>query len=347
MSVVKRVARNTTVILVTRAVTTALGIATVYVLTRFLGPANYGLHEILFAYVAIATNVVDFGFGPILTREISRKRENISVLLGNLMTMKLVLAVLAMLAVNLMVYFLGRDPRLPQLMGIYSLGILFMVGSVFQSTFAARLDVRIPSLLRTIQRILLLLLILLVVYLGGSLVHILIVELIASFFYISSGYLLSLKFLKPVFVLSVDLCKKLVRVSWPVGVFALLDQALHKVDIIVLSSFEGEASVGVYSLAARLTQFLEVFVVAVMISVFPLLSRYYKTEEEKFQAVWRFSCKYLMAVITLVCLIVYCVARPLVVAVGGEEFVEASVALRILIWSQILSMQESCVPTFL
>ena len=103
----------------------------------------------------------------------------------------------------------------------------------------------------------------------------------------------------------------------------------------MLSSFEGQTSVGIYSLAARLTQFLEVFVVAVMVSVFPLLSRYYKTEEKKFQAVWRFSCKYLMAAITLVCLMVYCAARPLVVAIGGEEFVEAAVALQILIWSQI------------
>jgi O-antigen/teichoic acid export membrane protein len=42
-----------------------------------------------------------------------------------------------------------------------------------------------------------------------------------------------------------------------------------------------------------------------------------------------------MALITLVCLVIFYVAKPLVVAVGGEEFADASLALRVLIWSQI------------
>ncbi len=115
MSVVKKVAGNTAIILGTRAVNTVLGIATVYLLTRFLGLADFGAYEILFAYVAIASTVVAFGFRPILTREISTEREDMNLVLGNVMMVMLLLAVATVAAVNLISYFLGQDPRLSRL----------------------------------------------------------------------------------------------------------------------------------------------------------------------------------------------------------------------------------------
>ena len=335
MSVVKKVAGNTAIVLGTRAVNTVLGLATVYLLTRFLGLADYGAYQIIVAYIAIAANVVEFGFRPILTREISRDREGVNLLMGNAMMVKLLLAVTTVAAVNLISHFLGQDPRLSKLMLIYSLGMVFISISVFESTFAANLNVKVPSFLRTAQRLLLLGLILLVIYAQGSLAHILIVELVAGLLYMLFGYLLSLKYLKPAFVFKPTLWKELVQVSWPVGMFALLDQLIHKVDIIVLSSLTDHVSVGLYSLAARLNQFLEVLITAVMMSVFPLLCRYYASEKDKFERLWRLSFKYLMALIPLVCLVIFYVAEPLVVAVGGEEFTDASLALRVLIWSQI------------
>ncbi|MCZ6776428.1 MAG: flippase [Ignavibacteria bacterium] len=335
MSVVKKVAGNTALILGTRAVNTVIGIATVSLLTRFLGLTDFGTYEIIFAYVVIAANIVEFGFRPILTREISRGREEVDLVVGNVMMVKFLLALATVAVVNLMVHFLGQDPRLSKLMLIYSLGIILFSVSVFESTFAANLNVKVPSFLRTAQRILLLALILLVIYAQGSLVHIVIVELVAGSLYLLFGYLLSLKYLKPAFVFKPALWKEFVQLSWPVGAFAVLDQLLRKVDIIILSSLTDAVSVGIYSLAARLTQFLELFVFAVMVSVFPLLCKYYVSEKGKFETLWRLIFKYSMAFITLVCLVIFYVARPLVVAVGGEEFADASLALQLLIWSQI------------
>jgi len=137
MSVVKKVAGNTAIVLGTRAVNTVLGIATVYLLTRFLGLADYGVYQIIVAYIAIAANVVEFGFRPILTREISRGREGMSLLMGNAMMVKLLLGVTTFAAVNLISHFLLQDPRLSKLMLIYSLGLVVVSVSVFESTFAA------------------------------------------------------------------------------------------------------------------------------------------------------------------------------------------------------------------
>lgn len=335
MGVVRKVAGNTAIILGTRAVNTVIGIATVSLLTRFLGLADFGTYEIVFAYVAIALNIVEFGLRPILTREISRGREGVDVVVGNAMMVKFLLALATVGVINLMVHFLGQDPRLSKLMLIYSVGIVLFSISVFESTFAANLNVKVPSFLRTAQRMLLLGLILLVIYAQGSLVHIVTVELVAGSLYMFFGYFLSLKYLKPAFAFRPTLWKELVRLSWPVGAFALLDQLLRKVDIIILSSLTDTVSVGIYSLAARLTQFLELFVFAVMVSVFPLLCTYYVSEKEKFETLWRLTFKYSMAFITLVCLVIFYVARPLVVAVGGEQFADASLALQLLIWSQI------------
>jgi len=335
MSVVEKVAGNTAVFLSARFCNTALGVVTVYVLTRFLGPADFGLYTLLFTYVAVAGNFVDFGFRSILTREMSRQREDIAVITGNVMMIRLCLAVIVIVMVNVLVYFLRQDPTSSRIMLILSMSLFFIAGDVFESTFAANLKIKTPSVLRTSQRILLLLLILLVVYSEGSLTHIVLVEVIVGLLYISLGYSIALRYLRPVFLFRGSLWKELMQVAWPVGAFHLLDQVLRKVDIIVLSSLEGDVSVGIYSLAARLTQFLEVFIAAVMVSIFPLLSRYYKAQREKFEALWRLSFKYLMAFVTLVCLVIFYIAEPLVLTISGREFSDASLALRVLIWSQV------------
>jgi len=111
-----------------------------------------------------------------------------------------------------------------------------------------------------------------VVYAQGGLTDIVLMEFLAGVLYLSLGYLLALKYLRPVFLFRGSLWKELFQVSWPIFAFSLLEDLLHRVDIIVLSSLEGDLSVGIYSLAARLTQFVEVFIGAVMVSIFPLLS---------------------------------------------------------------------------
>ena len=335
MSVVKNVAGNTTVFLSTRLFNTVLGIVTVYVLTRFLGPADFGLYTLLFAYIAVAGNFVDFGFRSILTREMSRQREDIALITGNVMMIRLCLAVIVIVVVNVLVYVMSQDPTSSRIILIMSMSLFFIAIDVFESTFAANLKIKIPSLLRTCQRTLLLLLILLVVYSEGSLIHIVLVEVIVGSLYVALGYSIALRYLRPVFLLRGALWKELMQVAWPVAAFHLLDQLLRKVDIIVLSSLETDVSVGIYSLAARLTQFLEVFIAAVMVSVFPLLSRYYQAQRDKFEALWRLSFKYLMAFVSLACLVIFYVAEPLVVAISGRGFSDASLALRVLIWSQI------------
>jgi len=149
MSVIKVVAGNTAVFLSTRLFNTVLGIVTVYVMTRFLGPADFGLYTILFAYVAVASNLVGIGFRSVLTREISRQREDVAMLAGNVMMIRLCLAAIAIVVVDGLVHVVRQDPISARVMLILSMSLLFFVGSIFESTFAANLKIKIPALLRT------------------------------------------------------------------------------------------------------------------------------------------------------------------------------------------------------
>ena len=334
MSVGTKIVENTAVILSTRLFNMGLGIATVYVLTRFIGPGGYGVYMTVFAYVAVAANLVEFGFRPTLTREMSKQREDVDVLAGNVMVVKFLLAVIVVAGLNLAAYVFKEDPKTSELMLLYSMS-LFLLVPVFESTFAANLDAKIPSLLRTAQRTILLLLVLLVVYAGGTLLHIVLVELAAGFLYVFSGYFMAGKYLRPRFLLDRTLWKELMVASWPLGIFLMLDQMLHRIDIIILSILEGQTSVGIYSLASRLTQFLELFVAALMVSVFPLLCRYFGSDNERFEALWRLSYKYLMAFIVLVALVVSCLAGRLIGILAGPQFAESAMALQVLVWSQV------------
>ena len=76
-NITRLVAKNTIFQLAGRAVNLLLSLFLVGFLTRYLGTEGFGEYSTIFAYLAIAAAVADFGFITYLTRETAKNPDSL------------------------------------------------------------------------------------------------------------------------------------------------------------------------------------------------------------------------------------------------------------------------------
>ena len=82
MRAARRIAGNTSIVLVGKGLGIGLSLATFFLLTGNLSQAEFGQYSFAFFYIGIFSVVADMGMSPILVREIARNRDRAGEILG-------------------------------------------------------------------------------------------------------------------------------------------------------------------------------------------------------------------------------------------------------------------------
>jgi O-antigen/teichoic acid export membrane protein len=98
----------------------------------------------------------------------------------------------------------------------------------------------------------------------------------------------------------------------------------------MLEGLRGDAELGYYSAATRLCEAFLILPVAVLSSLFPLLSRYYAQDQTSFETTWRLGFKYLAVVGAVVFFFLLFAADEIVRLLFGEPFAPAATSLKVL-----------------
>jgi PST family polysaccharide transporter len=112
-----------------------------------------------------------------------------------------------------------------------------------------------------------------------------------------------------------------------VGVYQRIDQ-------VMLHKMASDQVLGNYVASVRLTELISLFPVALMTSLFPILSQT-ADNEDRFQQYLRLSFRFLMALVFGVCIVVTLFAEFIVRGVYGIKFEAAGPSLATLIWSEV------------
>src|SRR3972149_9386949 len=67
--------KNTGVQMAAHGISTAIGLATMFVLSRYLGVEGFGQYNYIFAFFYLFITINDFGVNTIVVREVSKQRE--------------------------------------------------------------------------------------------------------------------------------------------------------------------------------------------------------------------------------------------------------------------------------
>ena len=125
--------------------------------------------------------------------------------------------------------------------------------------------------------------------------------------------------------------------SLPLGVGDLVQRITWQVDTILLGQLRPLAEVGLYSIAYRPLQPLNLVPRTVLAVTFPEFSRLAHVDRPALGRAFTASIRLLWIVSLPISIAVCAVAEPLVVLPAGTEFAEAATPLRLLIWIVNLS----------
>lgn len=315
---------NTLVQFVTPAVRVVLGLVLTAALTRYLGVEGFGEYALVFAYVAGFNGVFnDAGLGTILLREISRHPDQRASLLSSAAALQ---ACVALVTYGLMLgglLVLQYPAVVKASIAIYGLMIFFTPIDLLALPFHA--DLRLtrllaPSLLGVLLSFVLSMLIL---QLKGPLEALIGAALAALTVQYAWITLLSVRAVRFAERPMRTHWLAFVREAWPMWLATVGATALQQIPVLVLSLFSLQA-VGLFNAANRIPQQLLLIPLAIRASTFPLLSRAWAVDPQRFTDILDRLIRVSLLLAVPLALLGVGLAEPITRLLFGAAFADAA-----------------------
>ena len=332
-----RVFQNTVIQLGGRGASLLLSAAASVALARYLGRERLGEYGALYAYLALYSWLATFGLEPILAREAAQRRTEASSIFVTGSAISVAFAVAGTALALLFAPLLGYGGQLRLLLFLAALDILLLpsiriFGIVFQVDMQQWYNVGI-GLAR--QALWLLAVVLLALGRAAFLWVILartgcaVVEVGLILFVI-----LQRRFLSRPWTFSLDRARQFVRYGFPLALSVVAVGIYHRIDQVMLHKIAGDQALGPYVVAVQLIEQFSVFPVALVSSLFPVLSQM-SGQEDQFRHYLAVSYRFLMVVVFAACAVFTPIAGPLVDFLYGKQFHSSATLLVVLVWSEV------------
>ena len=338
MSSTRKVAYNTVIQVVARAVTTVISLVALGYLTRYLGVAGYGQYDLVFAYLSLFGILVDFGFFLLQVRETTTHPDKEAYILGNILGLKLALSGLVFVVGCIGAFIIYDHPAI-------TIGIL--VGSLSQAAlawaqvpiglFQARLQMGKAAIMNILSR---------AAYLVGVLIGMNagwgVVELVASVSVINlAAFFVQLAMARPLVRIvpqwDFGYWKKFIHEAMPLGVALVLATIYFSIDRVMLSVMKTTYEVGIYGTPYRVIGVVLTLPTIFMSSVFPIMTQALRQDRSRALRVFQKAFDFSGLAALPIAVGTTMVATPLMVLIAGHEFAASGAVLQWLIWASALS----------
>lgn len=304
---------------------------------RYLGPANYGLYNYALSFVGLFSFIAPLGVDAILYRELISHPEKRDELLGTTFRLKLIGGTIAFLAASLAAYFLESSYLVKLIVLIFSSSFIFQAFNVSNTFFNSRVEsvknVKVQTLGILLAAVLKIVVIVThrgVIWLAvAALIESMVISIGAIYFYRQPGRSL------PAWSFSPTLAKRILSVSWLLLLSSAAAFIYQKVDQVMIGRFLGNAAVGLYAVAAKLSEIWYFIPGIICGSLFPAIVNAKKTSWALYQN--RLGKLYwLMFFLALgVTLPLTIFSQPITIFIFGSDYAAAAPVLRVYAWSSI------------
>lgn len=273
MSLKRKIAGNTVVQVGGKFLGTVLGLFTVGVMTRSLGTGGYGAFTTVTSFLQFFGILVDFGLTLTMAKMIAEAPGDEDRVASNIFTLRLATAAVFFGAAPIIGMLLPYSAEVKTGIAIATLSFFFMtLSQVLVGVFQRHLAAHLAAIAEVSGRALLFAGTLAAAYAGAGLWAFVAALAAAN----ALQFLFSLGFARR-FVrirLSADraLWRRIVAVSWPIGLSIAFNLIYLKGDIIVLSISRSQSEVGLYGAAYKVLDVITVVPMIFMGLVLPVLA---------------------------------------------------------------------------
>ncbi|MBF0913372.1 oligosaccharide flippase family protein [Candidatus Gracilibacteria bacterium] len=293
-------ASNTISQIISKAGTAIIAIFLISVLTNYLTVELYGLYSKVYNYVGIFVFLADLGLYAITIREITNNKEKSSSIVGNVMSLRLILGIFILILAVAIAFFLPGYNSILALISIFIASIftiLQLLNSSILALMQANMKVEYSAFTLILGKLVNLFGTALVAYVFypkqfiensdyfSPFIYIMIVGVISVFINTILNYFYARKIVKFGFAWDFDYIKHIFKISVPYGIALFLSVVYFKMDIMILSIMEeqtiADRNISLYSLPMKIVEVIMVIGGFYMTSMLPSITEAFKKKDEK------------------------------------------------------------------
>jgi O-antigen/teichoic acid export membrane protein len=332
VSDVRRVATSTAFGLAGRVGVLLLGLASIAITTRYLGPDLYGRFALALSFVALFGVLADAGLTTIIVRELAQKPERTASVLGSALALRSGLAVAAAAAAALVALAMPypTDVRVAVVIAGIPL-ICGLLNSAFVAVLQSDLRAGRIAIADVAGRTAALAAVALVAALDLGFYAVVLAAGVGAAVTLALTSLLARAWLPARPQADRATMRRLLVAAAPLGLALALNEAYFRADALIISLSRPFEELGQYALAWRVGELTATLPAAFLVSVFPLLARYVAERDSRMGLALRTAGDVLIYMGTAIAAGGALVAPEIARALGGEQFEAAATPLRILL----------------
>ncbi len=304
-------------------------------IARYLGPDDFGIFSYAESFVYLFAAFAALGLDQIVVRELVKDDSKRDVILGTTLVLRLVGFVVMFAGIVFVTRLLDNTDITNTMVMVIAITIFFQsirgIDFYFQSKVLSKYTV-----ISNLVAVAVLSIVKVILILSEAPLLYFAYALVLEWILISIGYLVSythhkLSILKWRFKWSV--AKNLLKKSWFLIIGSVAAALYMKIDQIMINEILDERSVGMYSVAVKLTSIWIFVTVAITQSVFPSLVSTRKKDKALFLKRLQQLYDVLIKIAVIVCILYTIFASYFVPLLFGSEYTESSHILVLYIWS--------------
>lgn len=320
------------------------------IIARSVGAEDTGKYFIALSFTTVFVVFVDLGLTNVLVREGSKYKEKIQDYLSTILSIKLFLGIFSYLALILVINLFDYESELKGM--IYLSGITMIFDSIHLSLYGilrAIGDLRYEAFSLVISQTLSLILGSAFLFARLPLIFLILAFTIPSFLNVcfASFVLYKKHNIKFNLIWKKELIKNLIKLALPFAIAAVFARVYSYIDSIIMSQIAGETVVGWYSVPYKITYAFQFLPLALVATLYPRFSEFYKNDNNKLQYTFEQSIKYLLLIVLPISIGIFILAKDIIIYLYTIEYVNSILPLKILILSLIFSYLSFPIGAFL
>lgn len=299
MTKIHNIARNTSYLTLALILQKIISFTYFIILTRALGLEMMGQYYAAISFTTIFAIFIDLGFANTLTREIAKHQDQAQNWLGNVITLKIPLAILTLLVALVTAAIFGYSSLGFQLILISSIS---MVLDSFTTTFFAAIRGFHNLKFESISSVIFQLIVLVFGYLAlvnhrGVLAAMMVLALASVYNFIYSFLMVRYKLnIKWKLLFEKSFIKNIFYISWPFALFAIFQRFYLYIDSVMIGLLANYHQVGVYQIAFKIIFALQFLPMAFTASLYPAMSSYWLNNREQLIKSFERAMNYLIMI---------------------------------------------------
>ena len=336
MNLTQQIAKNTGLQIMSKILSTILGLVAIAFVARILGAEQFGWYTTSSSFVQFIGILADFGFMLITSQMLAENNFPQIKLLNTLFTWRLIVAIVLFGLAGILIWFFPYITEIKIATVIISFSFFFItINQVLTGYFQYKLKMIIPAIGEILGRLFLVAGVILI-YFGNfnkTFFSLMFVISLASFI-----FFIYLLVNSPKIKLKID--KQITKIAfakmWPLTISIMFNAFYLLGDRIILPLYVSQKNVGFYGASYRVLDIILQIIALSMAIILPLLSASWSNQKiEEFKERMQISFDFLALTTFPMIAGILALATPVMEFVAGTNFTPSGKILSILIFAII------------